>query len=72
MNVFHLNDGHFRARQAAAGLSYLEENKVLHRDIGLRNLLASAGTEGEKYTVKVSNCHVNHSDTHEGCRLWIE
>jgi len=38
---------------AAKGLAYLEKNKVIHRDVALRNLLAVK--EGKKYSAKVSD-----------------
>lgn len=42
----------FRARQAAAGMKYLENNNVIHRDLALRNLLASQTGEN-RWNVKV-------------------
>src|SRR5690349_4609721 len=41
-----------RARHAAAGMRYLEEQKIIHRDIALRNILVTYGSDG-KYFVKV-------------------
>ena len=44
------------ARQAASGMSYLAERKVVHRDLSLRNLLVSAGTSNSfRYVVKVAD-----------------
>lgn len=43
-----------RAKHAAAGMVYLEECDIVHRDLALRNLLV--GSHGlDKYTVKVSD-----------------
>jgi serine/threonine protein kinase len=39
-NASHLcADKKFSAKQAANGMQFLEENKIIHRDIGLRNFL---------------------------------
>ena len=44
-----------RAKDAAAGMEYLSQNKIIHRDLALRNLLvASNSTENEKYTIKIA------------------
>jgi len=41
------------AKHAAAGMSYLEGKKVVHRDLALRNLLVTV--ENSKYIVKISD-----------------
>jgi serine/threonine protein kinase len=42
-----------RALQAAVGLKYLSDKNIVHRDVSLRNLLASSGDKERKLTVKV-------------------
>jgi serine/threonine protein kinase len=42
-----------RALQAAVGLKYLSDKNIVHRDVSLRNLLASSGDNQMKFTVKV-------------------
>ena len=42
--------------QAAAGMQYLETQKVVHRDLALRNLLISTNSaEHEKFVIKVAD-----------------
>ena len=41
-----------RAKHAAAGMSYLEGKKIIHRDLALRNLLVTM--DNNKYVVKIS------------------
>jgi hypothetical protein len=41
------------ARHAAAGLRYLEQRKIIHRDIALRNLLVTQYGRDGKFFVKV-------------------
>jgi serine/threonine protein kinase len=41
--------------QALAGLIYLEESEILHRDLALRNLLVTVIGEDEKYLIKVAD-----------------
>ena len=49
-------DDLFRARQAAAGMAYLESKNVIHRDLALRNLLvAPSGDRKDKYIIKISD-----------------
>lgn len=36
-------------------MAYLEERRIVHRDLALRNLLAAPGDGREKYLVKVSD-----------------
>jgi serine/threonine protein kinase len=44
----------FSAKQAATGMVYLEEEKIIHRDIALRNFLVCQ-LDNEPYHVKVSD-----------------
>ena len=37
------------ARQAAAGMTYLSERKIVHRDLSLRNLLVTQNSEQSKF-----------------------
>jgi serine/threonine protein kinase len=41
--------------QAAAGMTYLEEKKVIHRDLAARNLLATHGDIHHKATIKIAD-----------------
>ena len=44
------------AKQAASGMSYLAEKKIVHRDLSLRNLLAGKGINDIcRYVVKVAD-----------------
>ncbi len=43
-----------RARQILAGMNYLTEHDIIHRDLALRNVLVSKDVEG-KYIVKVGD-----------------
>jgi len=46
---------HNRAKDAASGLLYLHEMKVIHRDLALRNLLVGPSDRiGIQYSVKIS------------------
>ena len=46
---------YFRTKDAAAGMNYLSEQNIIHRDLALRNLLvAPSQKEGIKYLVKVA------------------
>jgi serine/threonine protein kinase len=47
---------------AAAGMKYLEQRKILHRDIALRNLLVTQVGSDHKYLVKVSYFKYNEKD----------
>jgi len=49
------------SKQTAAGMVHLENLKVLHRDLALRNILVGAGSEGFKYTVKISDFGMSRS-----------
>src|SRR4051812_739022 len=42
------------ATQTAAGMTHLEEQKLVHRDLALRNLLVTVRDE-EKYVIKVAD-----------------
>jgi serine/threonine protein kinase len=42
-----------RALQAAVGLKYLSDKNIVHRDVSLRNLLATTGDNERKLIVKV-------------------
>ena len=44
-----------RARHAAAGMKYLEEQKIIHRDLALRNILTSTTGSDGKYLSKVAD-----------------
>src|SRR5690349_988975 len=44
----------FRAKQITAGMVYLGQNQILHRDLSLRNVLVSQ-VEGGRYQVKVGD-----------------
>src|SRR4051812_10800587 len=40
---------------AAAGMQYLSQQNIVHRDLALRNLLVAASVTGEsRYTIKIS------------------
>jgi hypothetical protein len=57
------------ARHAASGMRYLEQKKVLHRDVALRNLLVSDYGPDGKYFVKV--CRIAFPILNSiGWRLW--
>ncbi len=43
------------AKHAAAGLRYLEQQKIIHRDLALRNLLVTVYGQDAKYLVKVGD-----------------
>jgi len=42
------------AKQAAAGMTYLESQSIIHRDLALRNLLVTVSATS-KYTIKVAD-----------------
>src|SRR5687767_7693265 len=45
-----------RACHVASALQYTEAKKIVHRDLALRNILATTSNkEGEKYQVKVAD-----------------
>lgn len=45
------------AKQGAAGMAYLSDNKIVHRDLAARNLLvcSAGGPDTMKYTIKVGD-----------------
>jgi serine/threonine protein kinase len=45
----------YSAKQTATGMQYLESQKIIHRDLALRNLLITDQTGTEKYLVKISD-----------------
>ena len=50
---------------------FLEQQKIVHRDLALRNLLAAPG-EQEKFTVKVSDFGLSRQIKEEGFYMKIE
>jgi serine/threonine protein kinase len=46
------------ARHAAAGMRYLEQQKIIHRDIALRNLLVTQYGQEGRYFVKVRRIQI--------------
>ena len=42
-----------RAKDVAAGMLYLSEKKIIHRDLALRNLLVTSGDE-QSFIVKIT------------------
>lgn len=40
-------------------MAYIHKNNYIHRDLALRNLLATEGADNHKYTVKVSDFVIN-------------
>jgi serine/threonine protein kinase len=51
------------AQQAASGMTYLEEEKIIHCDLSLRNLLATA--DGNGYLVKISDFGLSSANNYD-------
>jgi len=43
------------AKDTAAGMLYLGEKNIIHRDLALRNLLVGSGTDKSRFTIKISD-----------------
>jgi serine/threonine protein kinase len=53
-----INNFLFRSKDAAAGMLYLSSQGIVHRDLALRNLLATNATSVEnnlKYVIKIAD-----------------
>lgn len=48
----------YRAKDAAAGMQYLSEQGIIHRDLALRNLLVAPGDGAAKYHIKIAGLDV--------------